>query len=210
MSDRYIYSITLETNPLNPTPESKKTFTRSSAGLTPFYTSNGLEIIIWETYFNPFTEENETKWRKRATNNPSGGGFVSLNLVDWYIQPGYVSFAGLVFISLGYRNRNLIKGDGGTGKLIGKSFIRKVILTGGFGGGGGSGLGSLMNGTYIRNKENEDFIQIEHTNYSIVFIDLWYLLENGIEVCVSSDLINWQNSSGEVLTPPIGQIFYKP
>lgn len=122
MSDLYISSIVLETNILNPTPESKKTFTRNSGGLTSFYSSDGSEIIIWESYPNPFTGLDETKWRLRATNNPSGGGFVSLNLVNWSVQPGYVSSAGLVFISLGYRNRNLIKGDGGTGKLIGKGY----------------------------------------------------------------------------------------
>jgi len=120
MSDLYISSIVLETNILNPTPESKKIFTRSSGGLTPFYRSDDLEIIIWETYFNPFTQENQTKWRLRATNNPSGGSFVSLDLNSWSVQPGYVSFASVTTFSLSYRNRNLIKGDGGTGKLTTK------------------------------------------------------------------------------------------
>jgi len=127
MSDLYISSIILETNVFDPTPESKKTFTRSSGGLTPFYRSDGLEIIIWETYFNPFTEENETKWRLRGTNNPSGGSFVSLDLNSWSIQPGYVTFASVITFSLGYRNRNLIKGDGGTGKLILKSTDRDAL-----------------------------------------------------------------------------------
>lgn len=119
MSDIYISSVILDTSLHNPTPESKKIYTRNSGGLTPFYRSDGLEVIIWETYFNPFTEENETKWRLRPVSNPSGGSFVSLNLINWSVQPGYVSSTSVAFISFNYRNRNIIKGDGGTGKLIG-------------------------------------------------------------------------------------------
>lgn len=209
MSDIYISSIVLETNILNPTPESKKTFTRSSGGLTPFYRSDGLEIIIWETYFNPFTEENETKWRLRGINNPSGGSFVSLNLNSWSVQPGYVTFASVITFSLGYKNRNLIKG-GGTGKLIGKSFIRKIIISNAQNGG---------NGVYIRNGENDIFIgpfDPEFNLYCTIRYFPNYFPNQGVwsldrdeTYYISSDLINWQDGAF-FWGNGSAQIFYKP
>lgn len=204
MISPFIYKIVIKN--VSGAEASAGEYIRNSPNTNIFNASNDNYIHIEDAYYNPSISTPGYYIFSASLNIDTF--YISFNLIDVdYFTP----FPESISIQYFYKNKNLIKGDGGNGKLIGKSFIRKVILTGGAGGAGGGGFGSLMNGTYIRNKENEDFIQIEHPNYSIVFfMGFWYLLENGTEVCVSSDLINWQNSSGEVLTPPIGQIFYKP
>jgi hypothetical protein len=176
-----------------------------------------------------YNTKNNNKWLRimrpaylgkySITNNATGGGDIfSAYYITTIPYPFFTLPNNTINFTLGnlgtnplptakgyWRYKNII-GGGGTGKLIGKSFIRKVIINNAQDGG---------DGIYIRDKDTDIFIgpfdPVSNLYWTINYFpnEGFWFLDRDDSYYRSKDLIHWETNAA-FWGDGSAQVFYKP